>query len=1114
MRLSSWLIICLLCLQLPTYSRGFGQADKKITLSGTFTLHTIFQKIEEQTGKRVYYTNAILNDEEKATIHIDKGSIDQTFAQLLKNKNLEWSIEDKYISIRKRRTDNEKFKSSIGDSTIIVTGKVMNEGGHAISGATIQVKGTQIGTTTHSDGSFTINNVSPKASLIISNIAFLTQEISIKGKSSIGIISLKEYVGVLDETQVIAYGESSRRLGTGNVNTIKAKDIEKSPVSNPLLAIAGRVPGVFIQQSTGVPGSGVKISIQGPNSMGYGNDPFYVIDGVPYTSQLLPGLTNELGESGRPGTLGSTGTGGSPLNFINPQDIESIDILKDADATSIYGSRAANGAIIITTKKGKAGKTAVRLNVQNGWGTITRKMKLLNTQQYLEMRKEAYVNDGLPVPNSSTTPATSNYDLTYWDQNRYTDWQDDLIGGTAKYTNALATISGGNDNTQFIVSTGYVSEGTVTPSSLKDQKASLHYSINNVSDNKRFKFGFSGNYILDNNKLAGVNGLSRAALTLPPNAPKLYNEDGSLNWQLLANGRNSFSNPLANLYLGYINKTNNFLTNLKIEYQLLPGLQLKSSFGYNNLTSDEIYTIPIGHLSAFTQQFSTRSAEFNAATIKSWIIEPQISYNQSIGEGKVSILLGTTIQQEDRDRQKLNASGFSSDQTLSNIKAASSVVVDPFLSNAVILSKYKYNALFTRVNYNFEDKYIANVAVRRDGSSRFGKENRFHNFASASAAWIFSSEEYIKNKVSFLSFGKLRASFGTTGNDQIGDYAYLNLYQYTRDDGVPYQGIKGLEPTLDFPNPYLQWEETKKLSGTLDLGFLKDRILINITYYKNVCSNQLLYEPLPTITGGGGVKTNLPAKVQNTGFEIGLNTSNLIGRNLNWQTNFNITIPRNKMYQYTGINTVKDEFDGKPLGVLRAYHFLGVDPSSGLYIVEDNSGKPISNPDPALDQNVFIDLNPVFYGGIQNSLTFKGFSLDILVQFTKQKGANGFFGQPIPGRSINQPTIILDRWRNAGDEVLIQKYTTTFSTLNQYSMATQSDRAYSDASYVRLKNVSISYHFPSSWLRNNFLRSAKIFMNGQNLLTVTNYVGMDPENRTFNGLPPLKMLTVGLQVGL
>jgi TonB-linked SusC/RagA family outer membrane protein len=1096
----------------PTAVKASSQQDVPVTISiRNATLADILQKISVETGVDIYFRNTDLSAFKGVALEVKGRNLSTVLHELLDKRGLTWvkNSESSITVMIAKRSEGEK----VADSTnVTLTGRVTDEKGNPIIGASVMVKGTRTGAVTSQDGTFRVKAGQANGSLIVSSVGFLTKEVAVNSRASVGEVQLKEYVGNLDEVQVQAYGTTTRRLSTGNISTVKAKDIEKSPVLNPLLAIVGRVPGVTIEQSNGNPGSGITVRIQGRNSIGYGNDPFYVIDGVPYTSQMLPGLGYELGDSGDPG-LGGSRTGGNPLNFINPQDIESIDILKDADATSIYGSRAANGAIIITTKKGKSGDTKVDINAQYGWGTVTRRQKLLNTQEYIEMRKEAYSNENLPLPSIQSNPNSTAFDINgFWDQKRYSNWQKELLGETAKYTNILGTMSGGNSNTQYLVNFGYQSQGTITKGDLRDKRGSLHFNLNNTSTNKKLKFTLSGTYMNDDNKLATISSIVTSAYTLPPNAPRLYNNDGTLNYEIAPNGNPSFVNPLGALFDHYLNKTTSLLSSSLLSYQLTKDLEIKSNFGYNRLQSDEVSGATLNHLPPALKTYAVRSSRFNRSEFDSWIIEPQIKFEKLFQQGRIDILAGATFQQETRDREQINASGFTTDESMFNLKAASSVVVD-IASNAVMSSLYKYNAFFARLNYNYNERYFISLTARRDGSSRFGKENKFHNFGSVGVAWTFSNETFFERGISVLSFGKIRASYGTTGSDQIGDYSYLNLYQNISTDGVAYLGSIGLEPFDQFPNPYLQWEETKKFSTTLDLGFVKDRVILNITYYLNQSSNQLLGLPLPSITGEGGVRTNLPATVRNSGFELSIGGKNILSDLFSWSTSFNLTIPRNRLLKYSGVDVdAKSDLIGKSVGTFKAYHFLGVDESSGRYVFADLQNKPTSIPNSDLDKTAYIDLSPKYYGGIQNSISYKNLSLDLLVQFTSQIGNNGLFGEGNPGFSLaNQPTTLLQRWKRIGDKTNIQRVGRNQELNITAANARESDKYYSDASYWRLKNLSLSYQISPAILRKINIHNARVYFQGQNLITITKYVGVDPENRSFSSLPPLKILTVGIQ---
>ncbi|SFE98109.1 TonB-linked outer membrane protein, SusC/RagA family [Chitinophaga sp. CF118] len=1097
-----------LCLGISGQSTG--RVAPKITLTAkNVTITDVFKAIKNQTGKVVWFMNEDVNADKKVTVKFENASLDEVMKFLFgSSSEFTWSLDGEKIILRKKKepvsvnvVSPSSFPSSIKadslPSTITVTGKVTDEKGNPIIGATVVVAGTRIGTTTNADGAFVLREVRGKALLTMSSIGYLTKEVPVQGRASVGSINLKEYVGKLDETVVIAYSTTTKRLNAGNVTTVSGEDIAKQPVSNPLLTLQGRVPGLFITQNSGLPGSAVSVTIQGQNSIEKGNDPFYVIDGVPYPSQLLPNFGNVLGQSGNNSQLGN------PLSFINPADIESISVLKDAAATAIYGSRAANGAILITTKKGKAGQTKIDINIQNGWGKVTRTLDLLNTRQYLEMRHEAFRNDGL-------TSGLGDYDINgTWDTTRNTNWQKTLIGAIAKYTNVNASVSGGSNSTQYLIGGTYHHETTVFPGNFADQRGSMHFSVNSMSSNQKFQIQLLGNYMIDDNRLPNKD-LTGVAIYLAPDAPPPYNKDGTLNWAPNTSGSSTWYNPLAYLYGKYQNKTTNLVSNVILSYQILPGLDMKNSFGYTNLESNEINTTPLLLNAPENRPYYLRYANYGHNIINSWIIEPQVTYKHILGKGRLEILLGTTIQQNNSKGVQLTGSGYNSDLVLQDILAASNVSV-----GSTIASVYKYNAAFGRLNYSLQDKYIIDLTTRRDGSSRFGSANRFHNFGAVGIAWIFSEENVIKKKLSFLSFGKLRASYGTTGNDQIDNYRFLNLYNPI-SAGVGYQGITGLMPN-GLTNPYLQWEETKKLQFGLELGLLKDWLFINVNYFRNRSSNQLLSYTLPLSTGFYSITKNFPATVQNAGWELSLNTTNIKIGDFSWSSNINITLPLNKLVAFPGLKTLSyaDLLTiGQPLNTVKTFKFLDIDPATGIYRFIDSHGNSTSSPDNLTDKTVLIAPYPRYYGGIQNSFKYKGFEIDFLVQFVKQKAPNQFFGV-LPGfKFINQPTSVLNRWQKPEDVAPLQRYSSDFSLVQSYVNAVSSDKAYSDASYLRLKNLSVSWQLPEMWRQRVHLQSVRLFMQGQNLLTVTNYPGLDPESHSFNSLPPLKVLTIGLQIGL
>ncbi len=835
-------------------------------------LEKVFEEVKKQTGLLVAYKSNQVKDARPVTVRAKNLPVAEFLQQVLKDQPFTYTIEQNTIFIRKKKQlSGTDLSPRVYFDAPPTKGFIRSADGQPLSGVNIIVKGTSRGTTTDANGSFSIDaKVGDK--LVISSIGYAAQEITVSNNNNNILISLVVSTSSLDEVQIIAYGTTSQRLSTANIGTIKSEDIARQPVSNPLAAMIGRIPGVFITQNTGVAGGGFNLEIRGKTSLENGNEPFYIIDGVPYMSQLLPNLADGILQ-----TSNSRGGGGNPLSFISPSEIESISVLKDADATAIYGSRGANGVILITTKKGKAGKSKVGVNFSSGIGQVSHRMKLLNTSEYLEMRREAFLNDGIQ-PDASTAT-----DLLTWDSGYFTNWQKEIIGATAKYTDVQASISGGNSISQYMIASNLHRETTVFPGDFANQKQGVNFSVKGNSSNQKLGILLSGYYLADVNKLPSYS--PTGFIFLPPNAPKPFNEDGSLNW---ANSTwPNYSHPYATLQQVYNGRTNNLVGNLRLNYSILPGLDLSTNFGYNNMQVKENQKTPISSKDPLFAK--TGSASFTSNSISSWIFEPQFNYKAMIGNGRIEVLAGATFQRNKTDGNIINVSGYSSDALLENMQAAPNRNII-----SVVYSDYKYNAVFSRLNYNLKDKYIVNLNIRRDGSSRFGSSNKFHNFGSFGAAWMFSQEKGIQHALPFLSFGKLRGSYGTTGSDQIPDYVAFDLFAF---NGYPYQGISTIVPGSLY-NPNIQWEETNKLEGGIELGFFKDKILLNLSYYYNRSSNQLITIPLSEVTGNPAIITNLPGVVENKGLEMSLSTVNIQSKTLSWTTSLNFTIPKNRLASF------------------------------------------------------------------------------------------------------------------------------------------------------------------------------------------------------------------------
>ncbi|MBP4139785.1 SusC/RagA family TonB-linked outer membrane protein [Flavobacterium cupreum] len=975
------------------------------------------------------------------------------------------------------------FGSYTKQSQHQITGTVTDATG-PLSSVTVIVKGTTTNTVTDEKGNFSITANSTDI-LVFSFIGYAPREIQVGSQTSINIVLIEDSTQLKEVTINAGYYSVKEKERTGSIAKIKSADLDKQPVNNPLAAMQGRMSGVNITQNTGLPGGGFNIQIRGINSIrGDGNDPLYIVNGVPYSSQSL----------GDP-TVSASAISGvtNPLNNLNPSDIESIEVLKDADATAIYGSRGANGVVLITTKKGKSGETRFNFNAFTTVGKVAQKMNLMNTSQYLAMRAEAFANDGI------TEYPEDAYDINgTWDSNRNTDWQKELIGGTSYIQNFQASVSGGNANTQFLLSGTYRKETTVFPGDFHYGKGSVNSNITHQSDDKRFTLNFSASYSGDKNTLPGRDLTSRA-YTLAPNAPELYNSDGSLNWE---NG--TFNNPLAFLNGRYLTANQNLIANVLLSYNVLPGLEAKASIGYNDTRITQNVTSPLSIYSPFDTNEHESSLFVASGTGRSYIFEPQLNYRKELDDIEINFLVGTTFQSQKTTKLAQSAFGFASDALINSLAAATTVTV---LNHEV--TEYNYNALFGRLNMNWHKKYIVNLTGRRDGSSRFGPDNRFANFGAAGAAWLFTNEGIFKQHNSILSFGKLRGSYGITGNDQIGDYQYLDTYQVSP---YLYDGVVGLLPSRLY-NPDFGWETNKKLELALELGFLKDNIFLSAAWFRNRSSNQLVGVPLPGTTGFSSIQSNFDATVENTGVEVELRTTNVKSKDFSWTTTVNLTVPKNKLVSFPGLegSTYANQLIvGESLFIKKVFNYAGINPETGAYTFQDFNGDgQITYED---DRQAIVDTSPEYYGGLSNQLTYKNWSLDFLFQFVKQLGRNYLYTSALPGSFVNQPVDMGNHFPQDGTNAVSQQYTTgqNGTLLEGHYNLIDSNAAFSDASFVRLKNLTLVYAIPSTWSKTF---TGKIYVQGQNLLTLTDFRGADPENQSASALPSLRQFTLGIQLG-
>ncbi|MDM1408225.1 SusC/RagA family TonB-linked outer membrane protein [Myroides sp. DF42-4-2] len=983
-----------------------------------------------------------------------------------------------YLLQNKQQKGIIKLSGTVKDAQGVLGGVIVSVGNKTVA--------------TDLDGKYTID-VSIGDRITFSMLGY--KERSMVYSSSMGVvlnIELLEDTTTLEEIVVNAgYYTVKDRERTGSIARVTAKDIEFQPVLNPLQAIQGRMVGVSITQNTGVAGGGFDIQIRGRNSLRRyqnnainGNAPLYVIDGVVIPNSNL--VNSSLSVSILP--MSDTNI----LNAINPSDIESIEILKDADATAIYGSRGANGVVLITTKKNKSDQLSFTLSSSTSFSKVANKMKLLNTEQFNQMRDEAYINDGI------TTYPDNAYDINgTWDRYRYTDWQKELIGGTAISRNIQLGINGGNETTHFSGSASQSSQTTVFPTDKGYKRNTFLFNVNHNSKDGKFKLNSSTNYVLQNNNLIATD-LTKSALTLSPNAPSLYKPDGSLNWSFAGD-----TNPISSMYETYENDSRNLVLNIDLSYEIFRNTYFKLTTGYNRSDTEEKKLTPHTIYNPdrnYTSEEST--AENTFRDNKSYIIEPQINYLLNMGSLAINSLVGLTYQSSQTNALHLTGTNFQTDDFISNIAAAKVTNV-----NQSANLQYKYVAVFGRINFNYDSKYLLNLTARRDGSSRFGDNHKFGNFGAIGAAWIFSKEQLFSDS-SWLSFGKLRASYGTSGNDNIGDYQYLDTYTINPNR---YDDLTGLNPSRLY-NPDFSWEKTKKIETAIEVSLFNDRLQFDLAWYRNTSSNQLVGIPLPGTTGFSSIQDNLPATVENKGWEFSLNSQNIITKNFNWITSFNISFPKNTLLSFPNLesSTYANQFVvGKSTSVLRLYNFEGIDPKTGRYTFTDynNDGKINANSDKQNIKEIKVD----YHGGLQNTLNYRNFSLDFLFQFVKQTSYNQNYNLNTPGSIFNQPIEVLNSWSPTNLNSQYGYFTSGMDPImaNDFNLFKSSNMSIGDASYIRLKNISLSYLLK---IPKTKIESLQLYFQAQNIWTITNYYGLDPEFTVIGYLPPLKTYAFGIQL--
>lgn len=1086
--------------------------NTKVTLpTGNITLKTAFNEIEKQTGYSVDYEETNINVNKTVNATVSNLDLPEALQGLLKNTGYSYSIEGKHIVVSTQAAKQPGKRNK-------VSGKVNDASGEPVVGANVVEKGTTNGTITDLNGSFSLD-IPAKSTLIISYIGYTPREVEVGNQLTFNV-KLAEDTEMLDEVVVVGYGTQKKSDVTTAVASVSSDNLKNRAAVNFGEAMAGQVPGVMVQQTNGAPGGeGLTIKVRGTGSITQSNDPLYVVDGYPME--------------------------GGAFRLLNPSDIESIQVLKDASSTAIYGSRGANGVVIITTKKGQIGKPTVQLNAYVGFQQREKEVKMMNRDQYVEWfndgRNQAWLDakvissDPNQAPHSINDPnsrralysgassqymipdGTGSYKYNFLDpasvaQMPDNNWQD-LLFRTAMMQQYEVSVSGGAENTRYTFSGSYTNqEGIVI---------NTDYERFNFRTNVSSKISNSINvgmtlmaYSADGSEQAnGKDSPVLYALNLPPIYP-LYNEDGTYgsmvrNPEILAG---DVANPI-----GIAEQVTNrrkrygWLGTIFAEWEIIKNLKYRISM--NGGIQDNINKKYEPSYVDFDASKAPRPAKgINERwTDRDWVIENTLNYTFTLADKhSFNALLGYTTQSHSFEHMKGEARGYANDK----IETLNAGTMYAMTSDE---SEYSMISYLGRINYVYDNRYMLTTTLRSDGSSRFGSNKKWGTFPSVSVGWRISQEKFMQD-VKQISDLKLRASFGISGNNRIGNYSSIGLLStgfYPTGDAI--QNTVNPNTMSNFD---LGWERTRQYNVGFELGMFNNRVRLEGDFYDSQSIDLLLNVPVPTITGYSSQMQNI-GKVQNRGMEFTLNTKNLTGA-FTWSSNFNISFNKNKVLEvgvdkrpiYGSAANANNAFvtqPGYPIASFYGYKYIGVFQSQEEldkypHLAADKVGDgryEDVNKDGKLDQNdktILGDNNPVFTAGFSNSFSYKNFTLDL--QFTGSYGAEVFsFYKRMCGiyhGDRNGMIEQLDRWRSEdqpGDGIHFRATRTPSGWQRDPSSAWVQN-----ASYLRLRNLTLGYNFNQHMIDKLKMKGLRLYVTGSNLFTITNYVGYDPETSSESGL--------------
>jgi len=1074
----------------------------------TVTVEEVFDLLREQTDYTFIYQEDMFKNIPK--VKLEKGMIKAN--RLLKEIFSEENFEFEFTENHKIMVVEKMISEKVVVQRIKITGTITDSGGQPLPGVNVLEKGSNNGASTDFDGNFSISVTDENAILEVSYIGFATKEVPINGQSNLNIV-LEESSTGLDEVVIVGYGTQKKSDLTGSVGSVSSAKLQERPAASLTESLSGKMSGVSVSINSGRPGGKSNIRIRGNSSVSLANDPLYVVDGVILVSTGLANNSN-------------------PIDYINPNDIASVEVLKDASATAIYGARGANGVVLVSTKRGTKGGGRINYDSYYSLGTLAKKIDVLNSKEFLMIEDVAYQNaekyDPVGYANGKyTDPALKRNDPRLFDSNGDplydTDWQDEVTR-VAFTQNHQLSFTGGNENGSYGAFLGYMDvEGIMKDSWLKRYSGRFVFDSNIKS---WLKVGGTLSYNNQNERVIHESWVGRDMIENIPILPVKY-PDGT--WASNADypGMEGGPNPVrvGEEYKKYI-KTNTVLGNIFTNITLAKGLDLRTTIGINNIDqkTNEYAGRELNFIGTATNGYATRAlSEFF-----SWQFENYLTYQKDFAEiHSFTGLLGISWQHVNSSSFSARAENFSDDFfSFDNLGAGS--VTKPSTSSAFA---YGLNSYFGRINYGLKEKYLLTVTGRMDGSSKFGATNKYAFFPSAALAWKVSEEDFIKN-TSSISNLKLRTSYGVTGNSDIPAYGALSglgNYSYVINDALV-NGI-GIDRLA---NSNLKWEKTKQIDAGIELGLFNGRVSMEADVYRKLTTNMLLNSPVPTSSGYASVFRNI-GSMENKGFEFTLNIKNIVDTDFSWETDFNIAINKNKVVALSGGSDIFSSKtvirEGEPVGSFFGLINLGTwgtdeATEAAKYLrlpgdvkIEDLNNDGVINQE---DRTIIGKGIPDGYGSLINTFRYKNFELLIDLQFQYGNDVMYIATRPQENRQgiANSLSTVLNAWTPENQDTPIAQWRPVSAGYDNLDTS----HMIQDGSFIRGRNLLLSYNFSSDIIEKLRLSRLKIYTSAQNFFLLTKYEGYDPEAQTttttdspfgqgevnFNQYPKPRVFMIGL----